>query len=284
MTSDPATTGAAQLLRSVGLMADGPGQWGRPVSAQGPGVFVLELSAPLPSAPIELSKVGKWIERVETLHVDGARPTSKALAARLAGFWLPSQTVLYIGTSEASIGRRLTAMARTELGDRRPYAGGHWLKTLRSLDSIHVWWSATSATEEYEDALFDSFAASVDESEAARLHDGQVVLPWANLRRADGQRRAHGLTGSLLAEPVEAPPPATRIVDLPDGDADGSRGEPPGPAPRPPTRLASATTHGRSGGRGTVRASRARRPHRRRRASKPSRPKDRSGCARSSTT
>lgn len=242
MTQDPATTGAAQLLRSVGLLADGPGQWGRPVSAQGPGVFIVELSAPLPSAPIELTKVGKWIERVETLRLDGVRPTSKALAARLAAFWLPSQAVLYIGTSEASIGRRLAAMARTELGARRPYAGGHWLKTLRGLDSVRVWWSATPATEEYEDALFDGFAAGVHESERAGLPDREVVLPFANLRRVDRQRKATGLTGSLLAEPVEAPPPATRIVQLPDGDAEGARGE----APEPRRPRAPASTRART--------------------------------------
>ena len=141
MSPGPANPGAAQLLRSVGLLADGPGLWGRPVSAPGPGVFVVELPAPLPSAPIDVARVGKWIERVETLRLDSTRPTSKALAARIAAFWLPSQTVLYIGSSEASVGRRTGAMARTELGDRRPYAGGHWLKTLRSLDGVRIWWS-----------------------------------------------------------------------------------------------------------------------------------------------
>ena len=43
MTHDP---GAAALLRSVGLLADGPAVWGRPVPAQGPGVFVIELPEP----------------------------------------------------------------------------------------------------------------------------------------------------------------------------------------------------------------------------------------------
>src|SRR6478736_5562476 len=152
---------AAALLRSVGLMADGPAVWGRPVPAQGPGVFVFELPAPVASAPLELTRIGKWIERVETLRLDGERPTSKALAARLASFWLPSQTVIYVGTTDASIGRRVAAIGRTELGDRRPASGGHWLKTLRSLDGVKVWWAATTATEEYEDALLAAFAAGV---------------------------------------------------------------------------------------------------------------------------
>ena len=178
-------------------MADGPAVWGRPVQAQGPGVFVVEAPAPLASAPIELTRVGKWIERVETLRLDGEVPTSKAVAARLGSFWLPSQTVLYVGSSEVSVARRVAAIARTELGDRRPAAGGHWLKTLRSLDGLKVWWAATAATEEYEDALLAAFAAGVPEADLAPLPDRSVILPWANLRSASGERKATGLTGSL---------------------------------------------------------------------------------------
>ena len=227
MTQDPGAINAPQLLRSVGLLADGPGRWGRPISAQGPGVFVVELVTPLPTAPIELTRVGKWIERVETLLVDGARPTSKILASRLGAFWLASQTVLYVGSSDVSVARRVAAMGATELGDRRPYAGGNWLKTLRNLDSVRIWWSATKATEEYEDALFDAFAASLPDAERAGLPDREVVLPFANLRRGDGTRKRTGLTGPQLAEPVAIPPPPSRIVQLADGDAEGAHGEPP---------------------------------------------------------
>ncbi len=232
---------AASLLRSVGLMADGPAVWGRSVPAQGPGVFVIELPAPLPSAPIELTRVGKWIERVETLRLDGERPLSKAVAARLAAFWLPSQTVLYVGASQSSVARRVAAIARTELGDRRPAAGGHWLKTLHSLDGVKVWWAATAATEEYEDALLAAFATGVPEADVAGLPDASVVLPWANLRRPTGERRVTGLTGSLIAEVVEPPFPPTSVVTVPDGDADGARGEPPPPKRRVTTPRAPRT-------------------------------------------
>jgi transcription elongation factor GreA len=240
MTQD---ANAASLLRSVGLLADGPAVWGRPVPAQGPGIFVIELPAALAAAPIELSRVGKWIERVETLKLDRERPTSKALATRLGSFWLPSQTVLFIGASDNSIGRRVAAIARTELGDKRPAAGGHWLKTLRSLDGVKVWWAPTAATEEYEDALLTAFAARIPEAERAALPDPTVVLPWANLRGAAGERKPSGLTGSLIAEPVEAPLPPTRLVRIADGDAEGARGEPPAPKRRAPApRAPRATT------------------------------------------
>jgi transcription elongation factor GreA len=245
MTHD---AGAASLLRSVGLLADGPAVWGRPVQAGGPGVFVVEAPAPLATAPIELTRVGKWVERVDTLRLDGEVPTSKALAARLASFWLPSQTVLYIGASDVSIARRVAAIGRTELGDRRPAAGGHWLKTLRSLDGFTVWWAATEATEEYEDALLAAFAAGVPGSDVAGLPDRTVVLPWANLRRPTGERKATGLTGSLIAEPVAVPAPPTRIVQLPDGDAEGARGEPAPPRRRAATpRVSRAAPSGLAG-------------------------------------
>jgi transcription elongation factor GreA len=231
MTTALTPMSGPDLLRAVGLMADGPGQWGRPVSAAGPGVFVVELAAPLANAPIELTRVGKWIERVASLRLDGEVPSSKALAARIGTFWLPSQTVLYIGRSEVSVARRLTAMARTELGDRQPYAGGYWLKTLRALESTRLWWAPTGATEEYEDALLDAFAGSVAEAELASLPDRSVVLPFANLRRAAGSK-ATGITGALITEPREAPPPTPFVRQLPDGDAQGARGEPPEPRRR----------------------------------------------------
>jgi transcription elongation factor GreA len=201
------------------------------VPASRPGVFVVELSAPLPRAAIELTRVGKWIERVPTLTLDGAGPTSKALAARLAAFWLPSETVLYVGSSSTSIGGRVAAMQRTTLGDRRPHAGGHWLATLDGRTPMRVWWAETDAVEEYEDALLTSFEGSLAAGASARGEsaggaDRSVVLPWANLRRATGERRATGIAGSLLVEERVAMPP-TRVVVVPDGDAEGARGEPP---------------------------------------------------------
>jgi len=211
----------------VGLLADGPIVWGRPVPARGPGVFVVELPAPLPTAPLELTRVGKWIERVETLVLDGQRPTSKELAARLSAFWLPSRTVVYIGVSDSAIAPKVAAMARTPLGDRRPSSAGYWLHTLRSLETARVWWASTPAVEEYEDALLTAFADSVPAEDLARLHDASVVLPFANLRRPTGERPKTGITGALIAEPIATPTPPTRVVQVPDGDADGARGEPP---------------------------------------------------------
>lgn len=243
--------GAASLLRSVGLLADGPAVWGRAVSAAGPGVFVFELPHPEATAPIDLSRIGKWIERVGSLRLDGDRPTSKAVGGRLASFWLPSQPVVYIGASDGSIARRISAIERTSLGDRRPYSGGHWLKTMRSLDGLRIWWAATAASEEYEDALLTAFADQVPAEDLLDIPDHDTILPWAVLRRPTGERKSTGLTGSLLAEPPRTPTPATHIVHLPDGDAEGAHGEPPAHRRRaaaPSSRRVASRTSTRSAG------------------------------------
>ena len=235
---------AAELLRDVGLLADGPAVWGwpgRPVQASGAGVFVVELTAPMARPPIELTRVGKWIERVPTLTLDGDRPTSKALATRLGAFWFPSQTVVYVGSSATSVGGRVAAIQRTVLGDRKPHAGGHWLATLEGRTSMRVWWARTDAVEEYEDALLTAFEASLPKGEVRSLPDTAVVLPWANLRRSTGERKATGISGSLLVEERVVVPP-TRVVVVPDGDAEGARGEP------PPKRAAARRTPSRDAG------------------------------------
>ncbi|MEJ7748188.1 MAG: transcription elongation factor GreA [Candidatus Limnocylindrales bacterium] len=224
----PAPT-AASLLRDVGLLADGPLPLARPVPARGPGVFLIELATRLPRAPLELTRVGKWLERLPDLRLDGERPTSRALAARLTAFWLPRQTVLYVGATSHSIGARVAAMERTALGDRRPSSAGHWLQTLRLPGTTRLWWAATEAPVEYEDALLTAFAAGVTDEERAGLPESAVVLPFANLRRPTGERRSTGLVGSLLPEAVEPTSPPRRIVTVADGDAEGAHGE---PAPR----------------------------------------------------
>jgi transcription elongation factor GreA len=212
--------GAADLLRSTGLMADGPVVWGRPVPVRSPGVFVIELPVPLATAPIELTRVGKWIEKVPGLRLDGERPTSRALVARIASFWLPAQPVLYVGSSPTSISARVASLVRHELGDRRPHAPGQWLKTLTVLDRVRIWWAVTDAAEEYEDGVLSAFSAGVSEEERRGLPDRTVVLPFANTTTPSGERKAHGITGAVLADDRVEPPP-TRVVDLPPGDAEG---------------------------------------------------------------
>jgi hypothetical protein len=203
----------ASLFRAVGLTPDGPARWGAPVRAAGPGVFVVEWPAPLDRAPVDISAVGTWLARVPTLKVDGERPTGKGLAARVGAWWLPGETIVYIGAAK-SLGRRVEGLATTPLGDARPTAAGQWVKALARFDSSRIWWALTPAFEEYEDALLEAFAAAVPPNARAALPHPSIVLPFANRRRTDGTVRADGVSGST-AEPAErAEPAATQVTGL----------------------------------------------------------------------
>lgn len=189
-----------ELLRGLGLRADGPVVWGSPVREGGSGVYVVELPHPFPSAPIDHVAVARWLERTRSLRLDGERPTTKALATRLASYWLADQAVVLVGSTRGSLRARVAAIQATPLGDPRPNARAYWLMTLRGIGTSRVWWAATDAPEEHEDALLDAFAAGVSEASRAQIREPDLILPFAVLGRPTGERRRHGLTGVLRPE------------------------------------------------------------------------------------
>jgi len=248
----PDDRSAAALLRDVGLLPDGPALWGRPCRLNGPGVYLIELGAPVRTLSVDLAAVGRWLDRVPELRLDGRRPSGKELQVRLGSFWLASQPVLFIGSSPGSVAARVNALQRTVPGDRKPAGSGLWLHLLRTPADLRVWWAATDAPEEYEDALIDAFAGGVPEAERAALPDPDAVLPWAVWRSPSGVRKETGIANMFLPEVREpAPPPVTRIVTLPTAEADGARDEAKRgrrPAPgRGEGRIASAAAYAAQG-------------------------------------
>jgi transcription elongation factor GreA len=254
----PAQPGAADLLRSIGLLADGPVRWGLPVPARKAGLYVVELGAPRPSAPLEMTRVGKWLERLPSLQLDGAHPNSRALAARLASFWWPDSTVLYAGATDRSAGGRTAALLAHVPGDRQPHPDGQWLHLLTPLERLEArsWWAETDAPEECLDAFFDAFAAGRGALPGRPAE--ALPLPWANTRRPTGERQAHGIAGALLPAAAKVPEPTRRLVEVEPGDADGARAAPrgtgttrraPTPSATPAARRAPAIARSSTGGR-----------------------------------
>jgi hypothetical protein len=185
---------AVSMLAAAGLVANGPFPWGAAVTPDAPGVYVVETSEAHAVAPIDIGTVAAWIGRVPTLMVDGRRPTPGDLAERLREFWIPTDRVVYIGLAGTSVRRRIRAFGRTPLGDPRPHAGGHWIKTLSCLNDLLIWTAATSEPERYEDALLTAF----QRRNASAESPSKLVLPFANRQSAAGVRKQHGISGSTL--------------------------------------------------------------------------------------
>jgi transcription elongation factor GreA len=201
----PAPT-AAELLRSIGLDVDGPARWGNKPTSRKSGIFAVELAEPSEFIALDIDEIRRWLERVPELRMDGERPTQTALAERMRSFWMPGQSLLYVGRTAKSLSARVASLYATELGHNRPHPGGHWLKTLRDQPKLRLWWAETGAPEEYEDALIAAFAEQVPEQAKTKLPDGAPLLPWANLDSPTGPNRETGLANYLISVEVAATP------------------------------------------------------------------------------
>jgi hypothetical protein len=137
------------------------------------------------------------------LRLDGRRPTPEQLGARLASFWLRDEVALYVGLSSQPLQTRIRQYYKTKLGATRPHAGGWWLKTLHILDELWVHFAATPSYETAETAMPRTFAAAVTPTQRARLHDPELVAPFANLRTGTGAVKNHGIRGATGELPGE---------------------------------------------------------------------------------
>jgi transcription elongation factor GreA len=214
------------LLLANGLSVEGPLLWGRPASSGSPGVFIVELPAPQARVSIDPDAIRQWLGRAPDLRLDGKRPTVAELQSRLATFWLPGQAILFIGSSQKSVAARLAGMYKTPLGERRPQPSGYWLKTLRDINKVRIWWAPTSDPELYEDTILDAFT---------RTAGG---LPYAVLATPGGKSRDHGLTAPLHDDAPARPARVSKVTMLPDAN-EGEMAVSSSPFRTPATRPAS---------------------------------------------
>ena len=208
-TDDPGPADAASLLRSIGLLADGRPVWGRPVPASGPGCVRRRAARPAGDRAAR-ADADRQVDRARrdaparrrATDVEGARRAPR----RRSG--CRRRRSLYVGASEQSSAGGSRRIARTELGDRRPHAGGHWLHTLRSLDGAPGLVGADRRARGVRGRVLRRVRRRASRTRTwPACPIATVVLPLANLGRPTGERKATGLTGSLLPEPV-APPRA----------------------------------------------------------------------------
>lgn len=199
-------TSPRQLLSQVDCTVTGSVPWGTKPAADEHGVYIVslhgdpEIEDGLPEAPVSEATVAAWIERVPSLTLDGGRPKPIGLVQRLARYWLPDEAIVYIGKA-TSLRRRLGQYYSTPLGDRRPHAGGHWIKTLANLSSLTVHYAEVDHgidPENVERRMLTEFAHAVSRRSRSAHPQPNLTIPFANLEVKGIGRRNHAIAKAVL--------------------------------------------------------------------------------------
>jgi len=183
-------------------------KWGNRPNSSNVGVYIIstcqnpKLNSNLyQSAPLDENILNFWLRKVSSLEIDNKlSPTVSQLSERLNQFWLPDENILYIGMTKSAkgIAGRVGQYYRTELGERKPHAGGHWIKTLKVLDQLYVHYLPDSLPKETEEKILRTFIGQVSKRTLENLKDKKLPLPFANLELEKGNRKNHGITKSKI--------------------------------------------------------------------------------------
>ena len=108
---------AAAELKPAGAV-----QWGTrpPDSEARPGVYVVSLSADPPArgkalraCPASPAALERLLAMRPELLLDSQRPSAVELQRRIASFWMPDETIVYIGLAGGSLRERVGAYYKT---------------------------------------------------------------------------------------------------------------------------------------------------------------------------
>jgi hypothetical protein len=187
-----------------------------PVREASSGVYIVALSPSADAvervcrdAPINAAALDELSAVCPELTLDGTQhPTREQLGERIGAYWLPDETVLYVGLAGQPLRTRVRQYYKTPLGAVKPHRGGWWLKTLSVLADLHVHFAATADFKDAEEQMLRTFAANVSEESRNRLPADEPVMPFANLRDGDWRRRNHGIAGATTRTTAQSTPTA----------------------------------------------------------------------------
>jgi hypothetical protein len=202
----PATV--AQLLSAVDAEPLGCAPWGELPDTQYSisSTFVVALTPDrdsagdgLATAPLSEQALERLLEDCPGLQVNGRQASLAALAEQLSSWWMPGESVLYVGVAPRRLKAELRDLYETPLGAPYPYRNGWWLKLLSNPSDLWVHYALTATVDDVEAEMLRAFARDASAEAVAQLPDDGVVAPFANLRDAQWRRKEHGITGAVAA-------------------------------------------------------------------------------------
>jgi len=180
--------------------------WNERIQTKEEGLYIVSLSddpdsnrGSMQDPPISQAIIEAWIKKVNGFELDKVVTRDvQAVIARLSKFWLPDESIIYIGKapkrgSGTGLGKRVQEFYSTDFGERRPHAGGHWIKALSILKDTSVYFVACENPGEIELDMLNYFCENVSPKTRRLLRDPELALPFGNLQLNPGQIKMHGL-------------------------------------------------------------------------------------------
>lgn len=142
-----------------------------------------------------------WINRLSDFQVDNRPATLTNVRDRLTDFWLPDESILYIGKAPtrnngSGISKRVREYFSTIIGDGSPHSGGQWIKALNDLNTFTVYYGLCDNPNEIEHKMLNFFMQNVSKTSLERLFDKQLPIPFANIKVSGNKK--HGLKNQRL--------------------------------------------------------------------------------------
>jgi hypothetical protein len=196
-----------EVFEAGGLCHEGVIRWGEELLVSSSGVYVVSLTKSLDTydgkldcAPLAEAEFERWRGVCPKLSLDGVKATVPDLMKRIGRFWIPDETILYIGKA-ASLSKRLKDYYKTPIGAPRPHSGGYFLKLLSNVGQlwVHYGLCPKSDPECVESRMLYRFCKNVSDVSRQALHDPNHPFPFGNIEWHQKQhklRKAHALRGT----------------------------------------------------------------------------------------
>lgn len=197
-------TTVQNLFSEFGISTFIPIPWARRFEDKEQGVYIVSTSNNENShfgvSPVPTFNEGKfkdWIDGHPDLRIDNNLPTVQTLKGRLAEFWLPDESILYIGKAEKrkngdGLSCRVGEFYCEAMGNSA-HSGGHWIKSLSNLSKTTIYYCHHNEPKKLEEKMLQFFMKNVSSSTLSRLRDKRLPLPFANLQLRPKVVKSHGL-------------------------------------------------------------------------------------------
>ena len=176
-----------KLFSHAKLDLAGKVKWGEDLNEDREGIYIIALPENVNHAPIDRDKIESWKSIATNMTLDNhANPSTDKIIERLSSFWIPDTKILYIGQTKKSLNSRLRQFYRHTLGNRAPHAGGHWIKILKNIDKLDIYFSVSKDPKDKETDLLLNFT------------NAHRAFPFANLTCKGFGNKKHRIGNSRL--------------------------------------------------------------------------------------